>query len=285
MGRFILILLAIITLGSVFFFVSSPHSETLVINVPNKRTLPRIFRYSGDHISASCQFSEKGLKEIIATIPSKNLIILDLREEPHGFVNGHAISWRKERNWMNIGKTAENIEENEVQRLKKLKTQKLAILRHKKGWQLPRLVMPNEVMTERALADSLGIRYLRMPITDHVKPTDSLIDEFVEFFVKMEPADWVHVHCSAGKGRTSTILAMYDMLTCAHVLSFETIIQKQKKEGRIDLMALPSEKKWKSPYFIERQAFLREFYAYCKEQGPIPLLSWSEWKRENRKAN
>lgn len=38
------------------------------------------------------------------------------------------------------------------------------------------------------------------------------IDEFIKLYKSLPKDAWLHFHCEAGKGRTTTFLAMYDMM-------------------------------------------------------------------------
>src|ERR1700730_14384666 len=88
----------------------------LILNMENQEVLPKNFRMSSDplriklgvnpspkglrdlRISGSAQFSEKSLQEIVKKVGcSGKFIIVDLRQESHGFVDGIAISWYSAR--------------------------------------------------------------------------------------------------------------------------------------------------------------------------------------------
>src|SRR5258708_7019779 len=97
----------------------------LILNMDNQKVLPRNFRMTrmSDELynatqqgslstvglfelnaSASGQFSQQGLEKILELIPSNHILLLDLREESHGFINGIAVSWYSEKDWGNRGK-------------------------------------------------------------------------------------------------------------------------------------------------------------------------------------
>lgn len=72
--------------------------------------------------------------------------------------------------------------------------------------------------TERALFDDVRIGeckvyYCRIPVTDHCAPSNLALTEFGELAASSDAGSaWVHFHCHGGDGRTTTFLALYDMV-------------------------------------------------------------------------
>ena len=57
------------------------------------------------------------------------------------------------------------------------------------------------------------VHYLRIHVTDHCAPSDAALFEFSRLPVSVDPkSSWVHFHCHGGDGRTTTFLALYDMV-------------------------------------------------------------------------
>lgn len=137
---------------------------------------------------------------------------------------------------------------------------------------------PESVQTEEELAKNLGMSYLRITVTDHEKPLDDQVDLFVES-VKNLPQDiWLHFYCRGGAGRTTTFMAMYDMMHNAKNVSFEDIMKRQTLIGGSDL--LKGEDQDESQ---DRLNFMNVFYNYCKDNKDGFQTSWSEWLKNNKK--
>ena len=93
------------------------------------------------------------------------------------------------------------------------------------------------------------------------------------------PADgWAHFHCRAGKGRTTTFLALYDMLHNARAVALDDIINRQSLlAGDYDLFKPEAGGGWKAAVFEDRAAFVRAFYEYARANpGGQPQL-WTQW--------
>lgn len=250
--------------------------------------LPRSFRTLDElAISGSGQFAENNLQAIKTKLSGKSVTIVDLREESHGFVNGNAVSWYGVKNWANKGKLTEIIVADENNRLAELQTTGQAIV-NTKVKKLKKNSSPEEiaqqqvvlsvetVMTETQLAARHGFGYYRITNTDHIRPLDSNVDVFVSF-VNSLPADtWLHFHCMAGHGRTTTFMAMLDMLRNAKNTPISEIIQRQQQAGGIDLFS-ENETGSKAEYSAERAEFLRQFYEYCQQNNDGYITSWSAW--------
>lgn len=295
--------LAIIILSLIYLFYPVfvvTGKSLLIINMWNEEELPKKFRMSTDPLShendsrpsitglkelnasGSAQFSEKSLNAILKKIPSKQITIVDLRQESHGFINGIAVSWYIERNWANKGKTLPEILEDERKRLQEASEHYISILYLNRKIPIP--VMVNIVQTEAELTAMKNLGYLRIPVTDHLRPTDLDVDLFINF-VKSFPKDslWLHFHCAAGEGRTTTFLSMYDMMRNAAKVKLQDIFLRQHLLGGINFLNENSQD-WRKKYFDERKQFLRQFYVYC-QQNPLFEKSWSSWISEQKKNN
>ncbi len=61
-------------------------------------------------ISGSAQFSREGLRQLQEKLAGKKLLVVDLRQESHGFLNGWPVSWYADHDWANLGKTLKEVE-------------------------------------------------------------------------------------------------------------------------------------------------------------------------------
>ncbi|MFN7039355.1 MAG: phosphatase [Alphaproteobacteria bacterium] len=272
-----------------------PNHTYIVIDSENQSKLPKNFRIISSSIlkninaSASGQFSEAELQKIIKKIPKeKNIIIIDLREETHGFINGIAISWYGVYNHANLNITLDKINEDEIKRIDSLRAQKnieLFNIIDKKDGIINSLegikVRVNDTYTEEELTKKYNLRYIRFPVTDHLKPNDYIVDQLMNLVKRITINDWLHIHCRAGKGRTTTFLVMLDIMKNAKKTSLEHIIDRHYKLGGIDL-AKSNTAAWKKTYADERLIFIKNFYEYCKNNNDNFTSSWSNWiKRKN----
>ncbi|MGV8123731.1 MAG: phosphatase [Candidatus Xenobiia bacterium LiM19] len=220
--------------------------------------------------SGSSEFTRNGLERMMKRIPNGKIVVFDLREESHGFLNDRAVSWKDGRNWANKGDTMAVINTDEDKRLASLSEINEGAA---------------SVCNEEAICRELGARYERIPVTDHVWPEDRDVDQFIEIFNSMPDDCWLHFHCKAGKGRTTTFLAMNDMLHNAKKVSLENIVRRQHLLGGINLFDKKDKDiAWKKEAAREREAFIREFYEYCRSSEDSFGESWSEWLRKNERV-
>ncbi|NMM64176.1 protein tyrosine phosphatase [Clostridium sp. P21] len=234
------------------------------------------------NIAGGQTVSEKNLALIKKEIGDKPIIDIDLRQESHGLINGMVISWFGNNDDANIGLTREQVVKDEKDKLDKISKEKYA-----KFENLPKesvntiseIKNPEKVQTEEELAKSQGVGYLRITVSDHLKPLNDQVDLFVSS-VKDTPKDtWLYFHCRAGIGRTTTFMAMYDMMHNAKTVSFDDIVKRQFLIGGTNLVdcTKPRNKKQHE----ERAEFVKKFYQYCHDNNDGFKTTWSQWCKNN----
>ena len=237
--------------------------------------------------SGSAQFSEEGLKQLKEKLKVKKFIDVDLRQESHGFLNNLPVSWYAEHDMANLGKFLPEIEADEAQRLAnaiKVGNVIASIVKHvgihDKETSFPITVKTSA--TEGELTKSAQVQYFRIPVTDHTKPTDFAIDRFVQFVRNLPQGTWLHFHCEAGDGRTTSFMVMYDMLRNGKKVSLEDIVKRQWLLGGINLFQNPSVDSWKYPYTKDRAEFLKYFYRYIRTGTNE---TWGNWVKKINKES
>ncbi len=257
-------------------------------NLPSREGLKEL------NMSGSSQFAEKGLESILQELGyPKNFYDIDLRQEPHGFINGLAVNWYAARNSINAGKTLSQILKEEKELLQSVANQKNIILGRVVGKDTLGLTPPEivgtpltvvSVSTEEALASKFNINYVRFPVSDALRPSDEVVDQFVAFVMILPKDFWLHFHCAAGRGRTAAFMAMYDSIRNAKNVSFDDIIRRHYLLGGADLSHFGSKSSWKYAYAVERYQFLRDFYEYCKSNKDDFATPWSSFISKHKLA-
>jgi len=147
--------------------------------------------------------------------------------------------------------------------------------------------------TEQMLLQALNIGYLRLPTTDHCRPRDSEVDRFVAFEASLKADMWLHFHCRAGDGRTTTFIVMHDIVHNAPGDSLDVILTRQGPKqpnhglGGVDLREVNKSKeqnmgRFDSPFFNERLVFIQNFYKYVCQAKPGKFsFTWSDCVVQN----
>lgn len=303
--------LCLVMLTSISPLLKTQNEAVLILNMGNEETLPRNFRTCFSdyrflrvstptkqgledlHISGSAQFSELSLKAILTEIKWKGpFYMIDLRQEIHGYLNGAAISLYTERNLGNRGKSSIRIHEEEEAWLNKLRSQNTVIVGEveEKTEGIISKIKPitfnvESVFSEEQLIKENGSSYLRLYVTDHSAPLPEQVDKFIQFVVKIPKNAWIHFHCSAGNGRTTTFMTIYDMMRNAKQVAFEDIVARQYLIGGSDLFKQFDKTYWKYPFATERQLFLKQFYLYAKENSDDFKTLWSTYSGQQNEGN
>ncbi len=237
--------------------------------------------------SASGQPSESSMETIRKKIweqqPDAQIFMIDLRQESHGFVNSLPVSWYVEKNTANAGKTAREVERDEVERLNNLRgieTTFEPLGNADKNTFKPITIIPRFMTTERELCDKLGINYVRFAAADMQFPAPEVVDDFILFVANLPDNAWLHFHCQAGHGRTTTFLVMYDILKNPDV-SLAEICKRQYLLGGSNLLLEPQGDDWYSKKSRDHAKKIRLFYDFVQGTRAEQIgLQWSEWLKE-----
>ncbi|SFA68966.1 phosphatase domain-containing putative toxin [Selenomonas ruminantium] len=241
--------------------------------------------------SASAEFSGSGLAMIrdkIRTAAGSNAVIyvVDLRKESHGFVNGDIpVSRYTKKNLGNYNLKAadvEKAEKNDLQSLVGKETTFVPLGKTDTKLFGASTVKVEQVETEKDVASRLGMRYKRIPIADQTAPNDEDIDAFVKFYKKLPANAWLHFHCHAGHGRTTTFAVFYDILSNPAV-ALDDIVARQYALGGTNLF-IPSKKdNWKGKEIRKRAEQIRKFYAYVQANRSNQYAqTFSAWVKTQR---
>lgn len=231
--------------------------------------LPKHFRKSSDkisdninytglselNISGSAQFSEPGLSLIKKEINTDNKItIVDLREESHGFINDFPISWKNSSNNANKGLSREEILNDESQKINDLKINDYITLYNNGS------ILVKRAYTEYTLCANNDLSYIRMPVTDGQLPTIDILNDFINFVQNLPDDSYLHFHCKAGIGRTTTFMILYDIMKNYNNVPLNDIIVRQVKLANL------KDGKLSDFNSGRRLKFFTDFYNRCKEE-------------------
>lgn len=236
--------------------------------------VPLLDGYSAVKSSGSSQFClGDQLRRLFSNI-NDPFVMVDLRMESHGFIDKLAVCFFCPKNWDLLRTAPDQIESREEADFAGLTGPQR--LYHKiKGteWLIfKRIVSFSRAMTERQAMEAANIHYERIPIPDHQRPRDTEVEQLLDLF-KRYPDHWMHFHCKAGKGRTTTAMIMRDMWLNAKKISAADIIMRNSIFGAVDLLDLRKLRdSYRLPFAQERMVFLYAFYKFCLSKQPSWLL-------------
>lgn len=246
-------------------------------------------------ISGSAAPSAKGWQTIKKHIQKntynkvRHIIVIDLREETHGYLNQDAINYTTQNNWINRDKKYQQIKLEETKWLRNISEKKILrnVLSHEQfklhQYKNGMTLAVKQVSNEADLVKKNGLSYVRLMVSDHMKPKDEEIERFVSLVKSMPEHTWLHLHCRGGDGRTTTFMAMADMLQNAKYVSFEEIIKRQSAVSPYyNLSMTQRSNKNFTPYYEARLTFLKKFYLYAKSLSQGYQGTWVEWLNNNQ---
>ena len=234
--------------------------------------MPRNFRdlsVIGINAIASAQFSEDELQNLRKKYPAEKIIIVDLRQESHGFINGKSVLWRSYFEKINQDKNISGILSDENSRLKKAEKEREIVINEvterdrANGWYKtisPKIITVNKAVSEKDLAAEHGFEYQRFSIRDFDKPDEKEFLRMVNFIKNLPQDKKIYVHCAGGKGRTGLFLVTLDIIKNGKTTELEEIFKRQHKLGSARLDEISEEEAWSKELAQERLKMLENFY-------------------------
>ena len=266
--------------GAYLIFDNDPERPAKDGNFRSGRALDPPLRASG-----SQQLDATVLADVVNRIADsgpelRRLLIVDLRQESHAFLDGRAVSWCADKDWSNVGQPPAWITHDEQCQLEKLAAapDTLVYAVHKDADGNLQILgsrplhvtrAETEEMVVERIENRLAISYLRLHVTDHCAPEDDAMRTFLQTLGNVAATTWVHFHCHGGDGRTTTFLTMYDMLGHAKTRppvslppDLEYFRNRQQQIFHYDLKPNPSVKRWQAPLSEIRWRRLDSFRRY-----------------------
>jgi hypothetical protein len=254
-------------------------------NIPSRQGLDTL------RVAGVNQFGEANL-DIILSQFNGPVIVADLREENHGFINGMPVSYRDLYNWEFKNKAFKNPKKFENERLKHLKTV-AAVNLHKlidipntdfKGPDKGTRYSVSYVESEHEVVHRKGALYKRFYLSDHSEPKDQDIDKFLSFMRVLPSHAWVLWHCKGGKGRTSTMNLLSDILKNGRYLSKQEIFDRQALLNGYDVSKISSVA-WKKQPAENRLKVAEDFYRYVNDPKGLNYMRFSTWRKKQTTAS
>jgi hypothetical protein len=230
----------------------------------NTKNPPSRFGLDNLHVSGSSRITQSSLKNTFSAI-THPVYIFDLQIEPHYFIQGLPEHWYGYQRSEEIKQSLKGLKIKYVLR-RLLKTKKLT---HTKM----------DIQTEKDVVENSNFHYIGITQTRHRIPLKENVDHIIKILQTLPPNAWVHFHCSAGQGRTTIAMVMYDILKNGKKVPLADIVQRAFLQGSEDLFDTTV---WKNGTYTKemlenRKSFIVNFYRYVTDPKGLGIQSWKEW--------
>ncbi|WP_189056818.1 phosphatase domain-containing putative toxin [Longimycelium tulufanense] len=271
----------------------------LVLDTPNQPGLPERLRLASDplvvpegpppsrtglaelRLAGSRQFSAGQLPAIKQRISAPLIVVVDLRQESHLFVDGSAVSWRGPGNKANAALSHVEVLADEERKKVELTREPSTTIQV--GDHTSTVSAPKTVQTEITVVTDAGMGYLRLTVPDVEPPQDDDVDRYLRLFRELPSDQWVYFHGGEGMGRTTMFMAMHDMLHNAKQVSEDDIVRRQQilalQTARTDAERATMQWFPNGPQL----AFLSTFYKYVQQNADGFQTAYSDWRRSGGK--
>lgn len=138
----------------------------------------------------------------------------------------------------------------------------------------------SQLQTERSILSELGIKYFLFPYgNDGWLNNEQFLENTIHFFESIPDHGHLYIHCQHGRGRTTTVLVLYDIFKNAKKMPLKDITDRQYCLGREDLMntILWPKGTWTQEALDARKELVEKFYEYMTDSQGYGYQSWSRW--------
>ena len=168
-----------------------------------------------------------------------------------------------------------------------------AIKRYNWKYKLRRLMLTGTkelrkdlVTPEGEEALKQGFAYVNLHPGSRFIPSHEKIDEIIQIFESLPENTWIHFHCHHGKGRTSLMLVMFDIMKNAPLVSLKDIVKRHHLLGSENLLdtTVWARGSYTKEQLEKRRDFVSEFYDFICQRKAGGFQLWSEWKESKEKG-
>ncbi len=141
----------------------------------------------------------------------------------------------------------------------------------------------SQLQTEGQIVRDLGAHYY-LPLKDIEDwlGNQSYVENVIKIFESLPENDYLYAHCAHGRGRTTTILVMYDIFRNGKTVSLKDIADRHYCLGREDVLNTLLWKKgtWTQEGLNARKDLVERFYTFINDPQGYGHQSWTQWNQE-----
>ncbi len=144
-----------------------------------------------------------------------------------------------------------------------------------------------DFVSESVLAHQHGFEYIQLYNHRGYTPEDQLVDKIIKIINSVEPDDWIHFHCSAGRGRTTMAMVLTDIIKNGKKVPVDHIVRRAHLMGGENLF---NTEVWANGTYTKetlerRKHRIIEFHEYVNDPEGYGKRDWVEWCHLNNKGD
>lgn len=133
-------------------------------------------------------------------------------------------------------------------------------------------------------AKKFGLQYENVQIVSKTVMKDENVERILDLFENAPSDAWFHFHCHHGKGRTSAMIVMLDILKNAPQVALKDIIKRQHLLGSVNLFDTT---RWKRGTYSKdlleaRKKLIEDFYDFVVQRKQGGIQNWTQWHRTQK---
>jgi hypothetical protein len=142
---------------------------------------------------------------------------------------------------------------------------------------------PNLFVDEKTVVESYGYTYVDLYQKRRETPAGDMVDRLIQLVKNLPKGAHLHLHCRGGKGRTTSIMVLIDIIINGREVALEDIVKRHYLLGGINLF---DTKVWKNGTYTKdqlnrRKEFIENFYDYVNDPEGYDHMSWVDWCDDN----
>lgn len=141
----------------------------------------------------------------------------------------------------------------------------------------------SQFQTERQIIEEMGGHYyLPLKGNEEWLSNQGFMEDLIHYFESLPTDALLYVHCIHGRGRTTTILVLYDIFRNAKQVPLKDLTNRHFCLGRENVLntEFKSNGTWSQEGLNARKDLVARFYDYMTDQDGYKHQSWTQWNLE-----
>lgn len=144
-------------------------------------------------------------------------------------------------------------------------------------------IQESDFTPEKELIEKKGYHYLE-PLPTEWRNDWSFVDKLIPIFESLPDDAWIYFHCAHGRGRTTTVMIIYDIFKTSKNVPLDDILERQYCIGGEDVRDTKvwANGTWDENELRSREKIIYSFYDYMHDSNGYGKKTFIQWLKDKK---